>query len=392
MDRRSVPGSKGGNSPRKRRKKGGLKIHQQDGSWHVAGTLRVSGRSIRIRKSLGIPSDRPEDEAEAARAKLETAIIEEAVYGIRASRPFAAVALEWLAYATPGPQDVRIAKALGKWFGSTLVRDIDTPDIARFVADKLTGRKPSTTNRYLNTLRSILAMGVRLKLADAVPHIERPKVRKTSMNKMLSFEEMEILLDSAAPHVAGILALMMTTGCRVSEAVYIKIADVILAEGRERVIFRDTKNDETYGAPIHAFAVPYVARAIGCRQEGPVFLTDKGEGYADHEGKSGGQIKTAWRNARARLVARLIEAGKAERADVVAKATPHWLRHSFASHLMAQGESVKTIMDAGRWKTARLVIETYGHLAPDATRAAVSKLGFGGNKTSATSDSAKKKA
>lgn len=374
---KQLPSSQGGNPPKKRRKKGGLKTFVQDGSWHVTGTLRVNGRSVRVRKTLGLPAERPEHEAEAARVKLETEIIEQAVYGIKPSRPFASVALEWLKSKQPGACDIRQAQKLGKFFGTTIVRDITTADIARFTAVELATCKPSTVNRYYNTLRAILGFGVRMGYADNVPHIERPKVKRTSLSKILLIGELEAFLEEAAPHAAAIMALMMVTGCRVSEAVYLEIKDVILAKGRERVIFRDTKNGDTYGAPLHGFAVPYIKDAIGGRKSGPVFLTHKGKPYVDRENQYGGQIKTAFRVARKRVVARLLEAGEHERAEIVSQATPHWLRHSFASHMMAQGESVKTIMDAGRWKTATLVIQTYGHLAPDATRDAVSKLPFG---------------
>jgi len=391
MDGRKLPAASGGSSVLKRRKKkGGLECRQISGFWWIYGTLRLKDRSVRLRKSLGIPADRPQHEAEAARAKIEGQYIEESVFGVKPSATFATVTLAWLNTVQPGATDILMSKKLVRKFGANLVRDLVAADIAGFVGS-MANRKPATINRYLNVLHAILALGVRLGYADAVPHFERPRVKKVAVNKMLSMAELDLLFAGAAPHVAGILALMAVTGCRVSEAVYLQISDVILAPGRERVIFRDTKNSETYGASLHPFAVPHIVKAIGRHQEGPVFLTHRRRPYELKE-DGGGQIKTAFRTARASLVSALTEAGQLERAAIVAKATPHWLRHSFASHLMAQGESVKTIMDAGRWKTARLVMETYSHLAPDATREAVNSLPFGSNKADATQEEGKKKA
>lgn len=391
MDRESISGAAGRNSQRKRRKKGGLKLFQQDGSWHVTGTLRIDGRSVRIRKSLGLPADRPDHEAEAARAKLETEKIAEALSGVCPSRAFAAVALEWLQYVQPGPADVMFAKIWTKYFGMRLVRDIRTEDVTRFVCAKLSSRSPATVNRYINNLHSILQFSVRMGWTKSVPHIERPKIKKATINKFLSIEELERLLELTAPHAANILALMMVTGCRVSEAVYLQISDVSLAEGRERVVFRNTKNGTTRGAVLHRFAIPFIEAAIKGRQEGPVFFTHRGKPYREKEGE-GGQIKTAFHHARARLVQEMAAAGKSERAKLIAKSSPHWLRHSFASLLIAQGVGIKTVMEAGGWKTSRLVMETYGHLAPDATRDAVTELDFGGNRAGDDTSTRRKQA
>jgi integrase len=379
MDGRKLPGASDGNSVVKRRKKkGGLECRQISCFWWVYGTLRLKDRSVRLRKSLGIPADRPQHEAEAARAAIENQYIAESVFGVKPSATFATITLSWLNTALPGATDILMSKVLVKRFGAKMVRDIVSADIAEFIAS-MANRKPATINRYLNPLHAILSLGVRLGYADTLPHFERPRVKKTLINKMLSMPEIDTLFDGLAPHAQDVVALLGTSGCRVSEAVYLQIPDVILADGRERVIFRNTKNGETYGAAMHPFAVPFILRAIGKRREGAVFLTDKGVPYKV-KAHGGGQIKTAWRKARAHLVTSLKEVGQHDRAAVVAQATPHWLRHTFASHLMAQGETVKTIMEAGRWKTARLVWETYGHLAPDATRDAVNSLPFGRNK------------
>jgi len=36
-------------------------------------------------------------------------------------------------------------------------------------------------------------------------------------------------------------------------------------------------------------------------------------------------------------------------------------RHSFASNALAMGATAKEVMEAGGWKTARMVLETYAH-------------------------------
>ena len=36
-------------------------------------------------------------------------------------------------------------------------------------------------------------------------------------------------------------------------------------------------------------------------------------------------------------------------------------RHSFATNALAMGAAVNEVMEAGGWKTARMVLETYAH-------------------------------
>ncbi len=53
---------------------------------------------------------------------------------------------------------------------------------------------------------------------------------------------------------------------------------------------------------------------------------------------------------------------------------PHQLRHSFASQLIAQGESLAYVRDQLGHHSIRLTVDTYGHLLPGANRQAVDRL------------------
>jgi integrase len=52
----------------------------------------------------------------------------------------------------------------------------------------------------------------------------------------------------------------------------------------------------------------------------------------------------------------------------------HCLRHSFASNLIAAGESTLVVAAAGRWESAAMVERVYGHLAPSTVADAVARL------------------
>lgn len=76
------------------------------------------------------------------------------------------------------------------------------------------------------------------------------------------------------------------------------------------------------------------------------------------------------------LLQHLKEIGQLDHVEIVKELTPHWLRHTFASELMANGAAVKQIMEAGGWKTSKVVIETYSHNAPSEVAQQVQNLPF----------------
>jgi len=61
------------------------------------------------------------------------------------------------------------------------------------------------------------------------------------------------------------------------------------------------------------------------------------------------------------------------RAELRAR-TPHQLRHSFATLLIAQGESLAYVRDQLGHHSIQLTVDTYGHLVPGANKAAVDRL------------------
>ncbi|HEX9264371.1 MAG TPA: tyrosine-type recombinase/integrase, partial [Candidatus Binatia bacterium] len=52
----------------------------------------------------------------------------------------------------------------------------------------------------------------------------------------------------------------------------------------------------------------------------------------------------------------------------------HDLRHTFASLLIEQGESLAYVRDQMGHSSIQITVDTYGHLVPGGNRAAVDKL------------------
>jgi len=290
---------------------------------------------------------------------------------------FSRAAVEWIQSANPGATDIQNAGKLGEFFGALRVDQIMSSDWLNYINKHHPKNKPSTIRRYGKTFLAIMNFACRNEWVDKIPHFEMPKDDKKDEEKVHKYlypHEIKLLFDSASKHAKPLIAVYATTGCRVSEIIYLKVRDFILAPGRERITLYNTKNGEKYTKPLHPWAGAVMREWLGNRQTGNAFLTPKGIPYVQTEGKRGGQIKGAIDSARERAAKELVKDGQHDRAEVMRKVTPHWLRHSFASLMMMDGVPVRTIMEAGGWKSSRLVIETYGHLAPKASDEAVMNL------------------
>src|SRR5690606_15666192 len=76
---------------------GGLQIKDRDGHWHIIGTVRANGRSIRVRQSSRLPA-RPEtwDAAERLRLDAEREAWDSIIEGRNPSVPVAIAADHYL--------------------------------------------------------------------------------------------------------------------------------------------------------------------------------------------------------------------------------------------------------------------------------------------------------
>jgi integrase len=102
-----------------------------------------------------------------------------------------------------------------------------------------------------------------------------------------------------APHARPIISMLRFQGCRVAEALRLKLPGDISFR-RETITFRDTKNgDPRRIVPMHERTAETLRAYLGECEVGPVFLTPAGEAYNDRRlaaqgiGYDGGGIRTA---------------------------------------------------------------------------------------------------
>jgi integrase/recombinase XerD len=217
-------------------------------------------------------------------------------------------------------------------------------DITAFLSELAAGSEerapvgPATLARKVACLRSFYRHLRREGTIEHDPTAELRGPRKTQrLPRVLSRDEVVRLLsqplgaDPRALRDRALLEVMYACGLRASEAIGLELADVDLDEG---VLCARGKGSKERLVPIGRQAV--VALRLYCRDGRPlllservgarVFLNRRGEGLTRQ-----GLYK--------------IVQGHARRAGLQEKMSPHTLRHTFATHLLAGGCDLRSLQE-----------------------------------------------
>ncbi len=170
---------------------------------------------------------------------------------------------------------------------------------------------------------------------DPTALLDSPRVKKR-LPRTLSAEEVERLIQAPydEPGAKGLrdaclLELMYATGMRVSEIVALNVDDVNLASASVRCFGKGAKERIV---PIHERAVEILRAYL---ERGRLaFLRDPAE-RALFLNPRGGRLtrQGLW----------LIVKAYVRQADILGSVTPHTLRHSFATHLLAGGAGLREV-------------------------------------------------
>ena len=201
------------------------------------------------------------------------------------------------------------------------------------------GYAASTVARKLASMRSFYAFGQREGWVRANPAkpLRGPR-RARKLPKFLTGDEIARLLAAPQPQAAGglrdraILELMYSSGVRVRELVGLDDADLDLRNATVRV--RGKGRRERLGivgrharAALEAWLAARPRQAATApRGSRPLFTN-----------KLGGRLSV-------RGVARLLEKHLAV-AGLTGRASPHTLRHSFATHLLDAGADIRSVQE-----------------------------------------------
>lgn len=267
----------------------------------------------------------------------------------------------------------------------------DDPDTGRSLSDRLLGVEAmnvraylarmrthgyskSTVARKLASLRSLYKFLVRTGVVPASPVavIRTPRQDK-KLPSCLTVEQMRDLLNAPDENTLGglrdraILETIYSAGLRISELVGLNVED--LDEFNEALRVRGKGRKERL-VPLGSHAVEAIYRycfkrsaAFGLPQRGPLFVNKHGK-------------RLSARSVRRRLTRHLRQAG------IDQHASPHTLRHSFATHMLNAGADLRSVQELLGHESLSTT-QIYTHLTTDRLKGVYEKahpLGSGTSK------------
>src|SRR3954465_6516999 len=216
---------------------------------------------------------------------------------------------------------------------------------------------PATLQRKVACLRSFHRHLRREDLIadDPTAHIRAPRQGRR-LPKVLTREEVAKLLDQprgtdpSALRDRALLELMYACGLRASEAVDLDVGDVDLENAVLKAGGKGSKEPLVpVGSAAVRAAVAYLQRGrpglVGLRHEKRLFVNHRGQGLTRQ-----GLYKIVQRHAKS--------------AGLADKMSPHTLRHTFATHLLAGGCDLRAVQEMlGHADIA--TTQLYTHLSTD---------------------------
>jgi integrase/recombinase XerD len=235
---------------------------------------------------------------------------------------------------------------LGQWLAARGVQAEQArhEDLAAFLAEMAAGGPdrpavaPATLQRKTACLRSFYRHLRREGLVDHDPTAELRAPRKGQrLPQVLTRDEVARLLaaprgtEPTALRDRALLELMYACGLRASEATDLQVTDVDLRAGVLRTRGKGSKERLVpVGREAVAALQAYLVRArpvlVGLREERHLFVNARGAGLTRQ-----GLYKIVQRHARA--------------VGLDGRMSPHTLRHTFATHLLAGGCDLRSLQE-----------------------------------------------
>lgn len=217
--------------------------------------------------------------------------------------------------------------------------DIEINLFSRYLEQLHTDRlAASSVARHLVSIkmffRYLMLEGV---IEDSVVELVNSPKLWQQLPKVLSPDMVDRLIASPGPsdrsmlRDRALLAILYATGCRISEVCSLRLRDVQLTEGYCRCLGKGSKERMVSLNPVATGAIEaYLTR------ERPAAATTGGDErlFLTRSGRPLSRI-VAWR-----LIKRY-----AQRIGASSDISPHTLRHSFATHLLAGGAEIRALQE-----------------------------------------------
>jgi integrase len=236
------------------------------------------------------------------------------------------------------------------------VEELDYADVLR-MARVWDGRSASTIQRYLGYLKAIFEFGVKQDIISRHPMAKWSKVKEPKRDMKLTVEDLERILQHAAPHLAWAIEVEWALGTRpgVTELFAIKWADVDFERGIIHV--RGTKTSDSNR--LVPFGPDFRSRLLEMRDQAAT------EFLIEYEGRPLKKLRTSWSAA-------------VRRAGITYNVRMYDIRHLFATVMLVGGADLAAVSALLGHSGIHTTQKHYYHLlAGEKERAIATKPGLG---------------
>ncbi len=229
------------------------------------------------------------------------------------------------------------------YFNEKIVKDINNQDVITFYNDYILIKKLSSSfqNQIVNAIK--LYFKTIKESAIIIDRVYRPKCEKLLPNVLSKEEIKQILTAHTNIKHKVMLCLIYSCGLRRSELLHLKLNDI--DSKRNLVIIRQAKGRKDRIAPLSS-GVLVLLRTYYTQYHPQTWLFE-------------GQSPNSAYNERS-LASVLKQA--VQKAKIKKPVTLHWLRHSYATHLLESGTDLRYIQEILGHKSSRTT-EIYTHVS-----------------------------
>jgi integrase/recombinase XerD len=230
-----------------------------------------------------------------------------------------------------------------KYYHEKPIEEITNKDVINFNVDyiKAKGYSVSMQNQTVNAIKLFFTFAKGLKIE--VEKIHRPRSEKKLPN-VLSKEEVKAILNALTnlKHKA-MLSLIYSCGLRSSELINLELTHI--DSKRNLLIIKKAKGFKDRIAPLSNKTIDMLREYVKATKPEKYLFEglNKGEKY----------------DARS---LQLVLKTALQKADVKKKVTLHWLRHSYATHLLEAGTDLRYIQEILGHKSSKTT-EIYTHVS-----------------------------
>jgi len=326
-----------------------MRIYQRRKVWYIDYTFQ----NKRFRKRVG----HSRRMAELALKDIDVKIAKREHLGIQEEKKivFEDYAVKYLEYAKVNKSQKTLIlnegniKAMAPLFKGKYISEITPQDIERYKAERSLNVKPATVNRDLSCLKHMFNKAIQWGYAQANP-MKAVNLLKEPPGRLryLSKEEALRLLEVLPVGTKIIVSFALNTGMRKSEILNLAWKDIDLKN--RLVIVEKTKTNERRIIPMNDIIYNLLIKLSTTKITDNIFTDD---------------IKVNLRKS--------FEAGlkKAQITDF----RFHDLRHTFASHLVMAGASLKVVQQLLGHKDIKMTMR-YSHLSQEHLQDIINRLNF----------------